>query len=84
MAIIPTADEVNTFHLNSDKDSAASALHHTLGIGQNQASPGNHNHDGKNSARIDFNDLLNAGVNLDGGLPNTNYGGGGTIDGGGV
>lgn len=36
-------------HRYSDKDSSAFALHHTLGLKPNQASPGNHKHDGKNS-----------------------------------
>ena len=84
MAQILTADEVNQLHLNSDKDSSALAQHHTLGTRATQASPGNHTHNGKDSALIDFNDLLNAGVNLDGGKPDTVFGGGGTIDGGGV
>ena len=57
MAISPTTEEVNRFHLNSDKDSSATALHHTLGIGPSQASPGNHSHDGKNSKRIKFSDI---------------------------
>lgn len=49
---LPTMEEVNFYHLSSDKDSGPGALHHTLGLGPSQASPGNHNHDGRNSKRI--------------------------------
>lgn len=42
--------QVNT-HEESDTDSSASAIHHTLGKGQFQAAPGNHTHD-FNSADI--------------------------------
>ncbi len=73
MAIIPTTEEVNRFHLNSDKDSSATALHHTLGTGPSQASPGNHNHDGKNSKRIKFSDIEDGWMNIDGGEPHTVY-----------
>jgi hypothetical protein len=48
----PSSEEVNKFHGNSDSDSAVTALHHTLGIGANQSSPGTHNHNGKNSKKI--------------------------------
>jgi hypothetical protein len=73
MAIIPTTEEVNQFHLNSDKDSSATALHHTLGIGPSQAAPGNHSHDGKNSKRIKFSDIEGGWMNIDGGIPSTIY-----------
>lgn len=73
MAIIPTTEEVNQFHLNSDKDSSATALHHTLGTGPSQASPGSHNHDGKNSKRIKFSDIEGGWMNIDGGIPSTVY-----------
>lgn len=36
-------------HANSDIDSSVTAQHHTLGIAHNQASPGDHKHDGKSS-----------------------------------
>jgi hypothetical protein len=36
-------------HRQSDVDSSKFSQHHTLGVGPNQASPGNHNHDGVNS-----------------------------------
>lgn len=84
MPTVLNSEEVNALHINSDKDSSAQAQHHTLGIKPTQASPGNHTHNGIDSPLIDFNNILNAGINLDGGKPNTNYGGGGAIDGGGV
>lgn len=49
---VPSANEVNRFHTNADRDVSTVSLHHTLGIGHNQASPGSHNHDGKNSKRV--------------------------------
>lgn len=52
-----TPEAVNLLHLNADKDAGAGALHHTLGIGPSQASPGNHTHNGKNSKRISYLDL---------------------------
>jgi hypothetical protein len=51
------AEEVNLFHLNSDRDAGPTAQHHTLGLGPSQASPGNHNHDGRNSKRIKLQDI---------------------------
>lgn len=36
--------EVNRLHDYSDKDTGSDAQHHTLGLGANQAAPGNHNH----------------------------------------
>jgi len=84
MPTIPPLDEVNAFHLNSDKDSSALALHHTLGLKPYQASPGNHTHDGKDSPQLDFNNLLNGWINMDGGLANTVYGGMTAIDCGGI
>ena len=36
----PTAQAVADFHTNSDADSRAESLHHTLGPNPNQASPG--------------------------------------------
>jgi hypothetical protein len=47
-----SAGEVNEFHANSDVDKSTISQHHTLGIQPNQASPGDHNHDGRNSRRI--------------------------------
>src|SRR5688572_27791704 len=39
-------------HDRADTDLSHRALHHTLGIGHNQASPGDHYHDGTNSKKI--------------------------------
>ena len=47
-----TPEEVNRFHNRSDKDSAVFAQHHTLGLNANQASPGDHIHDGRTSKKI--------------------------------
>jgi hypothetical protein len=58
-----TSEEVNTMHLNSDKDAGSGALHHTLGLNPSQASPGNHNHDGKNSRRLKTSDFQSISVN---------------------
>lgn len=44
--------EVSKFHTNSDLDASVTGQHHTLGILHNQASPGDHKHDGKSSVRI--------------------------------
>lgn len=49
---IPTAQESERAHTNSDRDSAIIAQHHTLGIQHNQASPGDHKHDGKSSKSL--------------------------------
>lgn len=56
----PAPKVVSEFHSNDDVDSSASAHHHTLGSGANQASPGYHNHDGSNSV------LLLDGITLTG------------------
>jgi hypothetical protein len=80
--VSPSSEEVNAFHLNSDKDSSSGALHHTLGIGPYQASPGNHTHDGKNSKRIKFSDIEGGWMNIDGGDANTVFGGLPDFDGG--
>lgn len=57
------AEIVNTLHLNADKDAGAGALHHTLGLGPTQASPGSHRHNGRDSYRIRLKDL--EGVAID-------------------
>lgn len=41
--------EVNEIHKLSDKDVSREAQHHSLGINPYQASPGDHDHDGRNS-----------------------------------
>lgn len=43
------ATTVDEFHQQSDLDTRGQAQHHTLGVGQDQASPGNHTHDGSTS-----------------------------------
>ena len=48
----PTAQQVATFHEKSDKNASPKALHHDLGPTANQASPGNHSHDGGASAKL--------------------------------
>lgn len=50
--LTPDPRSVNLFHARSDVDSSPSAQHHTLGISHNQASPGDHIHDGRNSKLI--------------------------------
>ncbi len=49
---VPTPGEVSKAHTNSDVDASKVAQHHTLGIQANQASPGDHTHNGKNSKKI--------------------------------
>lgn len=50
----PSAFEVNRFHTNSDRDKDQKAVHHSLGIDHNQASSGDHVHDGKSSRQLGF------------------------------
>lgn len=47
-----TAEEVQRLHKNADTDARAEAIHHTLGPNSGQAAPGDHTHDGTNSALI--------------------------------
>jgi len=54
----PTAQAVADFHTNSDADSRAESLHHTLGPNPNQASPGNHTHDGGDSELLLLNETI--------------------------
>lgn len=53
------AENVNVFHQNDDVDKSALSHHHTLGVGDTQASPGSHRHTGTDSYQIDYNNLLN-------------------------
>ena len=53
---------VNSFHLSSDVDKSAISQHHTLGIQATQASPGDHNHDGTTSKRIQLGDLASNSI----------------------
>lgn len=48
----PPPIEVNLFHKRSDIDSGPFSQHHTLGVKHNQASPGDHIHDGKSSRKL--------------------------------
>lgn len=50
--VSPEPREVNLFHTRSDVDSANTAQHHTLGVKHNQASPGDHVHDGTSSRKV--------------------------------
>ena len=50
-------DEVKRLHRDSDVDENPLAQHHTLGILPNQASPGDHVHDGRTSKKIKLSDL---------------------------
>lgn len=50
--LMPNPDQVNEFHRYSDQDTSPEAQHHSLGNDPNQASPGNHNHDGRNSELV--------------------------------
>lgn len=48
----PSSTESTKAHTNSDVDTSTQAQHHTLGIAHNQASPGDHKHDGKSSKKL--------------------------------
>lgn len=45
----PDSKTVEKFHTNSDVDSSQKSQHHTIGPSRNQASPGDHTHDGGTS-----------------------------------
>lgn len=47
--------EVNQFHNNCDADTSQIAQHHTLGVKHDQASPGDHSHDGGSSRKAGAN-----------------------------
>lgn len=49
---VPLPEEVKLFHTKADTDSSALSIHHTLGIKNTQASPGDHIHDGKTSKKL--------------------------------
>lgn len=57
---ILSARAVKEMHKKADTDSSAFAIHHTLGVKHDQASPGDHLHDGINSR------LLLEGITLTG------------------
>ena len=69
-------------HLNADTDSSITAIHHTLGPGEYQASPGSHRHDGTDSHRTKFEDIDGGWMNIDGGMANSVFGGLPQFDGG--
>lgn len=56
----PDAQTVSDFHTNADTDVRKESIHHTLGPSPQQASPGDHRHDGGNST------LLLEGVTITG------------------
>lgn len=56
MAADPKFDLIKT-HLDADTDSGITAIHHTLGHGAFQASPGSHRHDGTDSHKLRAGDL---------------------------
>jgi hypothetical protein len=47
-----TAKDVEDFHRKSDLNKRPESQHHSLGNGANQASPGNHTHNGQNSLSL--------------------------------
>jgi len=50
----PSPKEVTDFHHNDDLDKSDVAHHHTLGLSQNQAASGKHNHrDGNGQPLLD-------------------------------
>jgi len=55
-------DEVKQLHQDSDIDESPIAQHHTLGILPNQASPGDHVHDGRTSKKINLNNLQGVSI----------------------
>jgi|TARA_R110000803_G_scaffold7394_1_gene23823 hypothetical protein len=77
---LPTPEEVNFYHLAADKDAGSGALHHTLGLGSSQASPGNHRHDGRDSRRIKYSDIEGAPTGSDGSAGSTVLSGIATLD----
>lgn len=49
---IPTPESTAEIHKVADTDSSSTAVHHTLGIQPNQASPGSHTHNGRDSKAL--------------------------------
>lgn len=60
-----TAEEVELFHTNSDLDLRAESQHHTLGPSPSQASPGDHKHDGGDSALLLADETITGSRNSD-------------------
>jgi hypothetical protein len=50
--VTPPPEEVNRFHERADTDSSATAIHHSLGVKNTQAAPGDHKHDGVGSRKL--------------------------------
>lgn len=50
--VSPDPSVVNRFHERADTDSSSTAAHHTLGVKHDQASPGDHKHEGQGSLRL--------------------------------
>lgn len=73
-ALAPNPDQVNEFHRYADTDASPDAQHHTLGVDPNQSSPGDHNHDGRNSAFLSETSHIHPGLTPVGSI--TMYGGG--------
>ena len=46
---VPSAEQVEEMHRNSDVDTRVESQHHTLGPGPTQGSPGDHRHRGGDS-----------------------------------
>lgn len=63
--LAPNPAEVNEFHRYSDYDNSPESQHHTLGLDDNQASSGGHNHDGRNSKLLSTASLSNAANFID-------------------
>lgn len=61
----PAANAVEHLHTNADTDVRPQALHHTLGYGPNQSSPGDHRHDGTTSQLL-FEKAIITGSKTDG------------------
>ena len=61
----PPPQVVDDFHENSDLDSRAEAQHHTLGPNPNQAAPGDHIHDGGDSALLLEGQVISGSRNSD-------------------
>lgn len=55
----PPPREVAFMHARSDVDSGPNSQHHTLGVKHNQASFGDHAHDGKSSRKVGLGLNLN-------------------------
>lgn len=60
---VPSARESIMQHKSSDLDASQKSQHHTLGQGRNQASPGNHIHDGVSSPKLGARAIGTSGNN---------------------